>query len=97
MVASRADPGSRQHRQAPPGAGRGCEHTDWRLEPRDEHGNVTTLPHDSFVPMQVDAMVKVQSPPPGWILPNLASEMPLWSRAPCGASRWTTSCATCLG
>src|SRR4051812_39800748 len=36
---------------------------------RDEHGNVTTLPHDSFVPMQVDAMVKVQSPPPGWILP----------------------------
>jgi len=53
---------------------------------RDEYGNVTTLPHDSFVPMQVDAMVKVQSPPPGWILPNLASEIafiepgPVWGK-----------------
>jgi hypothetical protein len=53
---------------------------------RDEQGNVTTLPHDSFVPMQVDAMVKVQSPPPGWVLPNLASEIvfmepgPVWGK-----------------
>lgn len=53
---------------------------------RDEHGNVTTLPHDSFVPIQVDAMVKVQSPPNGWVLPNLANEVafmepgPVWGK-----------------
>jgi len=53
---------------------------------RDEHGIVTTLPHDSFVPLQVDAMVKVQSPPPEWVLRNLANEVafiepgPVWGK-----------------
>lgn len=53
---------------------------------RDEHGSVTTLPHDSFVPLQVGAVVKVQSPPTGWLLPTLANEIafmepgPVWGK-----------------
>jgi hypothetical protein len=44
---------------------------------RDEHGNVTTLPHDSF---------KVASPPPEFVLPNPATEItfmepgPVWGK-----------------
>ena len=47
---------------------------------------MTTLPHESFVPLQVDAMVKVASPPPGFVLPNLANEIafmepgPVWGK-----------------
>ena len=40
---------------------------------RDEQGNATTMPHDSFVPLQVDAMVKVAPAPSGFVLPNLAT------------------------
>jgi hypothetical protein len=40
---------------------------------RDEQGTATTMPHDSFVPLHVDAMVKVAPVPSGFVLPNLAS------------------------
>ena len=47
---------------------------------------MTTLPHDSFVPLQVDAMLEVASPPPAFVLPNLANEIafmepgPVWGK-----------------
>ena len=41
---------------------------------RDEHGNVTTLPHHSFIPLQVDALLKVANAGSGFVLPNLAHE-----------------------
>jgi hypothetical protein len=31
------------------------------------------LPHDSFVPLQVDAVVKIAPAKPGFVPPNLAS------------------------
>ena len=40
---------------------------------RDEEGNITTMPHDSFVPLQVDAVVKIAPARPGFVPPNLAS------------------------
>lgn len=49
---------------------------------RDEYGNVTTMPHQSFVPLQVDAMLKVGDPPPGFVLPNLAQEIAFMEPGP---------------
>jgi hypothetical protein len=42
---------------------------------RDEHGNVTIMPHHSFAPLQVDTMLKVGDAPSGFVLPNLAHEV----------------------
>jgi hypothetical protein len=42
---------------------------------RDEHGNITTMPHRSFIPLQVDAMLKVGDAPTDFVLPNLAQEV----------------------
>lgn len=39
---------------------------------RDEHGNVKTMPHHSFAPLQVDMMLRVGDVPNGFVLPNLA-------------------------
>jgi hypothetical protein len=40
---------------------------------RDEHGNVTTMPHHSFLPLQVDAMLRFVPPCPDFPVPNLAN------------------------
>jgi hypothetical protein len=49
---------------------------------RDEHGNVTTLPHHSFIPLQVDALLKVANARPGFVLPNLAHEVAFMEPGP---------------
>lgn len=49
---------------------------------RDEHGNVTTMPHHSFIPLQVDAMFKVGGAPMGFVLPNLAHEVAFMEPGP---------------
>lgn len=49
---------------------------------RDEHGSVTTMPHQSFIPLQVDAMLKVADAPPGFVLPNLAQEVAFMEPGP---------------
>jgi len=42
---------------------------------RDEHGTVTTMPHPSCIPLQVDALLKVADAPSGFVLPNLAQDV----------------------
>ena len=49
---------------------------------RDEEHNVTTLPHDSFVPLHVDAVVKIAPAKPGFVPPNLASAVAFMERGP---------------
>ena len=49
---------------------------------RDEHGNVTTMPHHSFIPLQVDAVLKVGDAPMGFMLPNLAHEVAFMEPGP---------------
>lgn len=49
---------------------------------RDEHGNVKTMPHQSFVPLQVDAMLKVGDAPHDFVLPNLAQEVAFMEPGP---------------
>ena len=49
---------------------------------RDEHGNVTTMPHQSFIPLQLDAMLKVGDARPDFVLPNLAQEVAFMEPGP---------------
>jgi serine/threonine protein kinase len=49
---------------------------------RDEDGSVTTMPHQSFIPLQVDAMLKVGDARPGFVLPNLAQEVAFMEPGP---------------
>ena len=49
---------------------------------RDEHGNVTMMPHHSFIALQVDIMLKVGDAPMGFVLPNLAHEVAFMEPGP---------------
>jgi hypothetical protein len=64
---------------------------------RDEHGSVTTLPHDSFVPLQVTRCSRSPRRPPRSCCRTSPTRSPSWSPAPCGASLWPTSCGISLG
>ena len=49
---------------------------------RDEKGNITNMPHHSFVPLQVGTMIKIAPAPPGFIPPNLASVVAFMEPSP---------------
>lgn len=49
---------------------------------RDADGSATTMPHQSFIPLQVDAILKVGDARPGFVLPNLAQEVAFMEPGP---------------